>query len=124
MADSMLEPRLVVDNAAHAIEFYKAVFNAEEVSRFADESGRVGHAQLSIAGATFNLKDEGDGDPSATSLGGTPVLLCLTVPDVDAVAELMVAGGATVVYPIDDGPLGRGGRLRDPFGHVWMISQS
>jgi len=62
--------------------------------------------------------------PHARSLGGTPVLLMLEVDDVDALGERMVDAGGTIVYPIADREgESRGGRLRDPFGHEWMISQ-
>nr|MDT0664634.1 hypothetical protein [Micromonospora sp. DSM 115978] len=86
--------------------------------------GNVVHASLTIGPATVAVKDEGDGDPAPTSLGGSPVIIALSVADADAVAEAMVAGGAQVVYPISDWPYGeRGGRLADPFGHLWMLSQ-
>jgi PhnB protein len=46
------------------------------------------------------------------------------VDDADAVGAAFVRGGARVVYPIRDQGYGsRGGRLEDPFGHLWMISQ-
>ncbi len=36
----------------------------------------------------------------------------------------MVAGGATVVFPIADQFYGaREGRLRDPSGHLWILSK-
>lgn len=52
------------------------------------------------------------------------MILALDVDDADALGDAMVAAGATVVYPIQDWDYGsRGGRLADPFGHLWMISQ-
>ena len=52
------------------------------------------------------------------------MILALDVDDADAVGKAMIAAGATVVYPIQDREYGaRGGRLADPFGHLWMISQ-
>jgi uncharacterized glyoxalase superfamily protein PhnB len=45
------------------------------------------------------------------------------VDDVDAVGERMVAAGGRVVFEIGDHEDGRGGRILDPFGHAWMISQ-
>ena len=40
------------------------------------------------------------------------------------VGAAMERGGATVVYPIQDWEYGsRGGRLADPFDHLWMSSQ-
>lgn len=36
----------------------------------------------------------------------------------------MVKGGGTVIVSIEDRPWGkREGRIRDPFGHLWVISQ-
>ena len=44
--------------------------------------------------------------------------------DVDAAWERAVATSAEVIYPLADQFYGeRGGRLRDPFGHQWMLSQ-
>ena len=44
--------------------------------------------------------------------------------DVDTAWARAVAAGAEVVYPLADQFYGeRGGRLRDPFGHQWMLSQ-
>jgi PhnB protein len=118
-------PRLVVIGAAQAIEFYTAAFGAKEVARYTDETtGRIHHAELELAGVTLAVKDEGDGDPAPPTLGGSPVVMALYVDDADAVGRRMERHGATVVYPIEDQPYGeRGGRLADPFGHLWMIAQ-
>lgn len=44
--------------------------------------------------------------------------------DVDGAWERAVRAGAEVLYPLADQFYGeRGGRLRDPFGHQWMLSQ-
>ena len=61
---------------------------------------------------------------SPQTLGGSPVLLHLTVPDVDAVFARAVAAGATSMGDPEDQPHGaRHGTLVDPFGHRWMLSQ-
>ena len=119
-----LYPRLVVAGAARAIEFYVAAFGAEEIERYTNPDGQIVHAALRIGGTMLAVKDEGDGDPAPTSLGGSPVIITLDVADADAVGEAMIRAGATVVYPIRDAPYGqRGGRMADPFGHLWMILQ-
>lgn len=122
---SDLFPRLVVTDAARAIDFYTSAFGAKEVARYTDDStGRILHAELELAGVTLAVKDEGDGDPAPPTLGGTPVVMALYVDDADAVGARMERHGATVVFPIEDQPYGeRGGRLADPFGHLWMIAQ-
>ncbi|MEJ3750178.1 VOC family protein [Actinomycetes bacterium KLBMP 9797] len=119
-----LFPRLVVAGAAQAIDFYVAAFGAKEINRYTDNSGRIVHAELEIAGQTVAVKDEGDGDLAPPTIGGTPVIMALYVEDADAVGERMEKHGATVIFPIADQPYGeRGGRLADPFGHQWMIAQ-
>jgi PhnB protein len=120
-----LLPRLIVADAVRAIDFYAAAFGAEEIERHAGDDGKIVHAELRFDGVTLTLKDE---EPETTdvgpaTLGGSPVILTLEVTDADAAAARMEKAGATVVYPIADWPYGRMGRLRDPFGHVWMISQ-
>jgi uncharacterized glyoxalase superfamily protein PhnB len=116
--------RLVVADAAGAIDFYTRAFGAVENGERYVIDGKIVHAQVVIGPVTVSLKDEGDGDPAPTTLGGTPVILGLDVTDADAVAERMLAAGATVLYPIHDSEYGmRGGRLADPYGHQWMINQ-
>jgi uncharacterized glyoxalase superfamily protein PhnB len=119
-----LYPRLVVADAARAIDFYVSVFGAEELERYTNPEGRIVHAMVKIGGTRVAVKDEGDGDPGPASLGGSPVIMALEVDDAYAVGERMERAGATVVYPVSDWAYGeRGGRLADPFGHLWMISQ-
>ncbi|MFD5231605.1 VOC family protein [Streptomyces qaidamensis] len=120
-----LYARLVVPDAPRAIDFYRAAFGAEEIERYTGPDGRIVHALLRLGGSVIAVKDADEGDPAPASLGGSPVIMTLDVSDADAVAEAMLRGGATVVYPVADQHYGqRGGRLADPFGHLWMISQT
>lgn len=115
-------PRLVVTDAARAIDFYVAAFGAKETERHAGPDGKIVHAAVQLGDFVVAVKDEDGGDPAPTSLGGSPVILALQVDDPDAVGAAMERAGATVVYPIQDWEYGRrGGRLADPFGHLWMI---
>ncbi len=53
------------------------------------------------------------------------MLIALAVDDADAVGRKMERAGAKVVFPIDDHGYGvRDGRLVDPFGHYWIVSQA
>lgn len=120
-----LYPRLVVSDGARAIEFYTAALGAEETARYIGPEGKIVHAELRIGGVKVALKDEGDGDPAPTTLGGTPVIMAVDVTDAFAVGERLVESGASVVYPVADQPYGqRGGRFADPFGHLWMIGET
>lgn len=113
-----------VTDAARAIDFYQSALGATEIARFTRPDGKIVHAEINIGGFPVALKDEDPDDPSPTALGGSPVIIAVNVADADAVAEAMVRAGAIVIYPITDWPFGqRGGRLADPFGHLWMVSQ-
>lgn len=117
-------PRLVVRGADAAIDFYQRALGAELQSRHTAPGGSVVNADLRIGESKLTLKDEDGVDRSATSYGGSPVLLMLTVSDADAVAAAMVAAGARVIFPVSDMSYGyRQGRLEDPFGLQWMLSQ-
>jgi PhnB protein len=122
-------PRLVVRNGAAAIEFYRKAFGAEELGeRFTGPDGEVIHAEVRIGDSVVMISDEGDnGSPakSPESLGGVVSAIMATYwDDVDAAWQRAVAAGAEVVYPLEDQFYGdRGGRLRDPFGQQWMLSQ-
>ncbi|CAL9613541.1 MULTISPECIES: VOC family protein [Streptomyces] len=120
-----LYARLVVSDGPRAIDFYRTALGAEEIERYTGPGGRIVHALLRLGDTVVAVKDADEGDPAPPSLGGSPVIMALDVTDADAVAEAMLRGGATVVYPVADQPYGqRGGRLADPFGHLWMISQT
>jgi PhnB protein len=123
-----LTPRLIVKDGTRALEFYCAVFGGQVRSRFEDDNlgGRIVHAELEVGGTIFNLAEEDRtwGNDSAASLGGSPVLLEVLVDDPDAVAARMVDGGAEIVIPIADQFYGRRqGRVRDPFGHLWVVGK-
>lgn len=117
-----LYPRLVVNDADAALAFYISAFGGEVTERFADPDGQVVHAMVNVDGVRFAVKDA-DGHDPAPLAGHVPVIIALYVDDPDAVATRMVDGGATVIFPVDDQPYGeRGGRLADPFGHLWMVA--
>jgi PhnB protein len=122
-------PRLVVRDAAAAIGFYRAAFGAVEIGeRFTGPAGEVIHAEIRIGDSVVMITEEPeDGAPakSPQSLGKIVTAIMATYwEDVDAAWERAVAAGAEVVYPLADQFYGeRGGRLRDPFGQQWMLSQ-
>jgi PhnB protein len=120
MSEIRLIPRLVVADAAAAITFYRAAFGASEVACHRGGDGKVVHAELSLGGAPLYLKDADSYDPVPPGPGS---LLSLYVPDVDEVFAAATAAGAQVIFPLQTQFYGeRGGRVRDPFGHQWIIS--
>jgi len=118
-------PYLIVKEAVNALNFYKRAFDAEELMRVADPSGKVGHAEIKISNSPIMLADEFPemGYRGPQSLGGSPVSILLYVEDVDAQFNRAVAAGAKVLKPVADQFYGdRSGTLEDPFGHVWTIA--
>ncbi len=108
-------PYLCVNDASAAIEFYKKAFGAMEVYRLTEPSGKI----------VIMLADEylEYGHRSPQSLGGTPVKIHLYVEDADAVVSQAYDAGAKILQPVKDEFYGdRGGKLEDPFGHVWLIA--
>ena len=121
-----LVPLLVVQGAARAIEFYVRSLGANVLARY--EHGaerRIAHAELEIGSAAFSVTEElrawnSDAPPS---LGGSPVVLQLFVDELDHVLTSMRDAGATVVFPAQELLGERMARLRDPFGHLWILRQ-
>jgi uncharacterized glyoxalase superfamily protein PhnB len=120
-------PRLVVADGAAAIDFYMAAFGAEPVGeRHTTPDGTIIHAELRIGDAIVMLTDDGGDGPARAPAGDRPVSVIMATywEDVDRAWERALGAGAEVIYPLADHFYGeRGGRLRDPFGHQWMLSR-
>lgn len=118
-------PHIVCDNAAAAIDFCVRAFGATELMRLPGAEGRIVHAQVRIGDSVVMIVDAHPEcfmrDPN--SYGGTPVVLHLQVPDVDALFARAVAAGATAQMAPEDMFWGdRYCRVIDPNGHVWAIA--
>jgi uncharacterized glyoxalase superfamily protein PhnB len=121
-----ITPHIVVQGAERAVSFYREAFGAEEVARIPTPDGRLMSVELRLAGGPLHLADEFPemGVLAPPSIGGTPVVLALEVDDAQAAFAQAVAAGATVLQPLSDTFRGdRHGRLDDPFGHRWNVSQ-
>jgi PhnB protein len=120
-------PYLAVRNARAAIAFYTAAFRARQKLLLEGQDGRIGHATLGIGPAEIYLADEHpefENFVGPETLAGTSVILDLEVDDVDAAVERAVAAGATLIRPPDHPESGvQAGKVRDPFGHVWLITR-
>ncbi len=125
---SGVTPYLIVDGGAAAIEWYVDVFAATEVTRMTGGAGRIAHAEIRIGSSSIFLADEHPHYESIVgpgSIGGTPVYLDLETDDVAAIFERAVAAGATEIRPPTDPQLAvQSAKVRDPFGHVWLITRS
>ena len=117
-------PYLTVANARDAIAWYVDAFGGSAVGDpFEMDDGRIGHAELAIAGGVLYLADEYPEiglkapDPQATS-----VSLMLHVPDTDAALERARERGAQVQSEPYENYGSRNATIVDPFGHRWMLS--
>ena len=116
-----LIPKLVVTGADAAIASYAQTFGARLRERYT-AGDRVVHALLDLFDGQVSLKEADEHDPSPTTLGRPGVLLEVTTDDPDRVAQAVLDGGGTLVFTVADQPYGaRGGRVRDPFGHEWLV---
>ena len=115
---------LRVSDSDRAIRFYVQAFGAVEKFRLTEPSGRIGHAELQLGTAVLMLSDAYpeyglNAPPGDQDIGCS---MHLHVDDADAMAARAVAAGATMQMPPTDQFYGeRSCRLRDPFGHTWLI---
>ena len=117
-------PYLCVRGGVAAIEFYKRAFGASEGLRLEGPGGRIAHAEIKLGSTTVMLADEFPqyGIRSPLAYGGTGTTIHLHVDNVDAVAKQAVEAGATIIRePADQEHGERQCRLRDPFGHEWLL---
>jgi len=114
---------LVVRDGTKAVEFYQKAFGAELRALHKTPDGRVMHASLKIGDSNLMLSDEfPQGNRSAETLGGSPVVLNIYVEDVDTLFKQAVAAGAKVTMPLENQFWGdRYGQVTDPFGHAWAL---
>jgi PhnB protein len=83
------------------------------------------NAEIEIEGTRLMLADDMPtmGSTSPATLGATSVVLDLHVENADETFARALAGGAEQIYPLADQFYGdRAGRVRDPFGHHWIVA--
>jgi PhnB protein len=114
-----LAPWVISADTAAEIDFLTAVFDAVETpgARFVVD-GRIGHAEVALAGTTVMLFDAGpDWAP-------TPSHIRVYVADVRGTLAAAEARGARIVSPATEMPFGDiAARFRDPQGHLWWVHQ-
>ena len=118
-------PYLIVSGAAKALDYYQKAFGAKERMRLLMPGGRIGHAEIEIGDCVVMLADEFPemGVKSPTTIGGTPVGICIYVENVDAVFQRAIAVGGKQEKPLQNQFYGdRSGTVIDPFGHKWTVA--
>jgi PhnB protein len=121
-------PYLIVDGASDGIEWYRRVFGAVEISRATGGAGRIAHAEIRIGETALFVADEHphyEAIIGPEKVGGTSVYLDLETDDVAGLYDAAVAAGATAIRaPTDPSLPVQSAKVRDPFGHVWLITRS
>ena len=113
-----IRPKLSVPQADEAIEWYGKAFGARLVDRYTD-GDRVVYASIEVFGGMVGLKDGDEADPAPQGRG---VLVEADTDDPDRFERAALRCGGSSVFAVADQPYGaRGGRVRDPYGHEWLL---
>lgn len=117
---------LTLKDSSDAIEFYKKVFDAQELFRMPGPDGKkVMHAEIRIGDSIIMLSDEFPqmNYRSPQSIGGSGSGIYLYTDDVDTTLKNAAVNGAKITMPATDMFWGdRMGSMEDPFGHVWSVA--
>lgn len=116
---------LIVKDAEKAIRFYNSAFRAEVMMKLVDPTGKFIHGEMKIDDITLFISEENPevGNLSPESTGSTGAVFQIYTGDAEGMFEAAISAGATEVYPIKEQFYGdRAGRVKDPFGHHWIIA--
>lgn len=113
-----VSPYLIVDGADGTINFLEHVFGADTLRRFADESGRLMHAEVRIDDTVVMLADASPPDWPAV-----PANVHIYVSDVDATyRKALDAGASSVQEPVKKEDEDKRGGVKDAGGTTWWIA--
>lgn len=113
-----VSPYLIVNGAAATIEFLKTVFDAVELRKYADDTGRLMHAEVRIDDSVVMLAD-----PVPPDWLSVDSHVHLYVEDVDVTYQKALrAGASSVQEPIKKQDADKRGGVKDEGGTTWWIS--
>ncbi len=118
-------PGLTFKSSVEAIDFYVRAFSAEQTVLIPGPNDRIMHAEVMIGDSVLMMSDEfPELDARCPEhYKGTPMILRINVPDVDAVFAQAVEAGAESMREPENMFWGeRIGFIRDPFGYRWGIA--
>jgi uncharacterized glyoxalase superfamily protein PhnB len=111
-------PWVVTDDTGALLDFIAYAFDGEELARVQTEDGLIGHAESRVGDTVVLAFDRRPEWPAM------PSLLRVWVPDADAAFGRAIERGASVVTELGDNAFGqRGGRVKDPLGNIWWVTQ-
>ena len=113
-----VSPYLIVNGASATIDFLKQVFDAVELRRFADPSGKLMHSEVRIDDTVIMIAD---GVPPDWPPVGAHVHIY--VRDVDTTYKKALAAGAVSVQePVMKQDEDKRGGVKDAGGTTWWIA--
>jgi len=120
-----LAPLLVVRGAAHAIDFYVRALGAEVLSATNTERSGASvtpiYASPALRSRSPRRRVRGTATHRPRSEGRRSC--CNFTANVRALVASMCDAGATVVFPVQELLGERMARVRDPFGHLWLLRE-
>jgi PhnB protein len=112
-----VSPYLVVEDAEATIRFLVNAFDAVELRRFPDDSGKLMHAEVRLDDTVVMLADAVEGWPAI------PSHVHVYVPHVDTTYQRALAAGATSVQePVKKDDDDKRGGVKDAGGTTWWIA--
>ena len=111
-------PCITFRDAAASIDWLERALGAEKVAAYADDEGRINHAEIRIGESVVMCGDERAGS-KATPPGVSVVYV--VVEDADAAYERAKAAGAEVTEPVDQDYGSRDITVTDPDGNRWSL---
>jgi uncharacterized glyoxalase superfamily protein PhnB len=112
-----VSPYLIVDGAGELVDFLVSVFDAVEMRRFTDNSGRLMHAEVRIDDTVVMLADStGDWPPASAQVH-------VYVADVDETyRRALEAGAQSVQEPVQKSDEDKRGGIIGPGQVTWWIA--
>ena len=108
---------LFVPGAAHLIEYLRAAFDADVISRHVDGDGRLSYGLVKIGDSLVMVSEPRE------PWKPMPCGIYLYVPDTDVTyRNAMAAGGISLMEPSDQFYGDRNAGVQDPSGNQWWIA--
>lgn len=116
-------PYLAYKDAPGAMDFLVRAFGFEEISRYPQPDGRIGHAELRFQDNVLMLASvyEEMGFAGVPDLAGVHSQITCYVDDVEAHFERARDAGATIAAEPHEDHGSRLYRAMDPEGHRWIF---
>ena len=117
-------PYLIVADARRALDWYVDALGARRRGEpVVMPDGRIGHAELEMAGGVIFLADPSPEARVAPPVPGEDARVSLTasVPDAGRFVDRAVAAGAELQRAPEATPHGVQAVVVDPFGHRWIV---